>query len=52
MICVSSLGNYPERKRPAGVVVMARVVGDWVIIEEDRIDRPLVNSLLQAGIPR
>lgn len=44
--------DTPIRKRPAGVVVMARIVGDKVVIEEDTTDRPLVNALIEAGIPR
>jgi hypothetical protein len=43
---------YPERQWPMGVMVMARVVDDQVIIEEDRTDHPLVDALIQAGIPR
>lgn len=31
---------------------MARVVGDMVVIDEDITDRPLVNELVRAGIPR
>jgi hypothetical protein len=27
-------------------------VGDKVVIEEDTTDRPLVNELVRAGIPR
>ena len=44
----------PDRPRPfpARVAVMARVVGDIVIIDEDITDRPLVNELIRAGIPR
>ncbi|MBC7810643.1 MAG: XisI protein [Burkholderiales bacterium] len=34
------------------VTVMARVVGDTVIIDGDITDRPLVNELVRAGIPR
>jgi hypothetical protein len=44
--------DTPVRKRPAGVMVMARVEGDKVIIEEDLTDRPLVDALVRAGIPR
>jgi hypothetical protein len=36
--------SYPERKRPMGVMVMARVVDGQVIIE--------VDELVAAGIPR
>jgi hypothetical protein len=43
---------YPKRTRSAGAVVMARVVGDRVIIEYDGTDKPLLDALLQRGIPR
>lgn len=36
----------------AGVVVMARIVGDQIVIEEDATDKPLLDALLQQGIPR
>lgn len=44
--------DTPVRRRPAGVVVMARVAGDKVIIEEDVTDRPLVDALVANGVPR
>jgi hypothetical protein len=44
--------DTPVRKRRAGVVVIARVDGDRVIIEEDLTDRPLVDALVRAGVPR
>jgi hypothetical protein len=44
--------DTPVRKQPAGVVVIARVVEDKVIIEEDSTDKPLVDALIQSGIPR
>jgi hypothetical protein len=37
---------------PVGISVMARVVGDKVIIDADMTDRPLWEALVQAGIPR
>ncbi len=40
------------RPHPARVVVMARVVGDKVVIDEDTTDRPLYEALMHAGIPR
>ncbi|MBZ0319855.1 MAG: XisI protein [Anaerolineae bacterium] len=43
---------YPKPQWPADVVVMARIMGDYVIIEDDRTDKPLVKRLLAAGIPR
>jgi XisI protein len=40
--------------RPAWVVVLARVVGDKIVIEEDTaLDKPLVDALVvNGGIPR
>ncbi len=40
------------RKFKSGVAVMARVVGDTVVIDEDITDRPLWEELVRAGIPR
>jgi hypothetical protein len=42
--------DYPKRDDVAGVVVMARIVGNRVIIEEDMTDKKLVNALQQRGI--
>lgn len=44
--------EYPTRSEGAGVVVLARIVGDIVVIQEDNTDKPLLNALLQRGIPR
>ena len=44
--------NYPQHDQPAAVAISARIDGDRVIIEEDVTDRPLVDALVQAGIPR
>jgi hypothetical protein len=44
--------DYPQRKEGAGVVVMARLMGDKIIIEEDTTDKPLLDALLQRGVPR
>ena len=44
--------DYPVRQQPAGVVVFARIVGEYVVIEEDTTDRPLVDKLTAKGIPR
>jgi hypothetical protein len=43
--------DYPINLK-AGVVVMARIVDDKVVIDEDITDRPLYEELLRAGIPR
>lgn len=44
--------DYPVRNEYALVLVFARVVGDKVVIEEDTTNKPLVDALLQRGIPR
>jgi hypothetical protein len=43
--------DYP-RDFPAGVVILARIVGDKVVIEQDLTDRPLFKELMRVGIPR
>ncbi|MAS37166.1 MAG: hypothetical protein CL610_24410 [Anaerolineaceae bacterium] len=40
------------RPFPARVVVMARIVGENIVIDEDTTDRPLYEALLRRGIPR
>lgn len=44
--------DYSPQRRPARVVLMARIVDDRIIIEADTTDRPLVRRLVEAGIPR
>ena len=44
--------DYPKRGDSAGVVVLARLVGDKVVIEEDATDKRLVDALMQRGVPR
>lgn len=44
--------DYPTRKEPTDLVLMARIVDDKIVIEEDATDRPLVEALIRAGIPR
>lgn len=47
-----NLLDTQDRKKNAMVAVIARVQGDYVIIEEDLTDKPLVERLVAAGIPR
>lgn len=46
--------HIPDYPRPfhAAIVVAARIVDDHVVIDEAITDRPLVNALIEAGIPR
>jgi hypothetical protein len=46
------LVDYPQRQHTALVAVLARLVGDKIIIEEDNTDKPLLDALLQRGVPR
>lgn len=44
--------DEPNPKYRTGIIVMARVIDDTIIIETDNTDRPLDEALVQAGIPR
>lgn len=44
--------DYPKRDNVAGVVVLARIVGNRIVIEEDMTDKKLVDVLQQRGISR
>lgn len=46
------VADVPVHQRPAGIVVFARIVGDYVVIEEDTTDRPLVDALVNRGVSR
>lgn len=48
---VVSVPDYPRRCNP-NIIVMARIQGSRVVIDEDVSDRPLVNKLIRAGVPR
>ncbi len=41
-----------SRKFDSGIAILARVVDDKVIIDEDSTDRPLYKELVRAGVPR
>ena len=43
--------QYP-RKSKTTVTVMAHIVGNKVVIDEDITDRPLYEALMSAGVPR
>ena len=45
---VVDVPHHP-RPFPAGIVVLARVDSDHIIIEEDTTDKPLVNALMVNG---
>lgn len=47
-----NLFNKRDRQKNAIVAVIARIQGDLVIIEEDLTDKPLLDRLIAAGVPR
>jgi hypothetical protein len=44
--------DYPAREAEPGIVVMLRVVGDTVVVEEDASNKPVLDRLEANGIPR
>jgi hypothetical protein len=52
LFAVVDIPDHFPRKFPVSIAVMARIVGDLVLIDEDTTDRPLVNELTRAGVPR
>lgn len=48
---VVSIGYLPD-KRIVDASLIVRLVGDRIIIERDVNDKPLVDALVQAGVPR
>lgn len=46
------IADVPVRKRDADILVFARVENDTVIIEADSTDYPLLDVLIDKGIPR
>ncbi len=50
---VVSIADYEyPRSEHNGIVVLARVENDTIVVEEDTTDRPLWEELVRAGIPR
>ena len=44
--------DYPSRQDVAGVVILARLVGNIIVIEEDMGDKKLVDALMNRNISR
>jgi hypothetical protein len=49
---VNMIVRSPKRQFPSNVIIMVRVVGDYVIVEDDRTDKPFEDRLMAAGVPR
>lgn len=43
--------DSPVVKIPASIVVQARIVDDYIVIDADNTDRPLYKKLIEQGIP-
>ena len=52
VFAVVDIPDHFPRKFPVSIAVMARILGNRVVIDEDTTDRPLVEELVRAGIPR
>jgi hypothetical protein len=52
LFAVIEVPDHDHPDRMPLIVVMARIVGDNVVIDADATDRPLYEALLIAGIPR
>ena len=44
--------DHPTYREPADVVILVRMAGDKIVIEEDMTDKKLVDALLQQSVPR
>jgi hypothetical protein len=50
---VVSLNREQKPGKSPWIVMLAQVIGDYIVILEDRTDKPLVDALMvNAGIPR
>jgi hypothetical protein len=49
---ILSVVTVPTGKASSFVSLLARILGETIIIERDQNDKPLVDALVQAGIPR
>jgi hypothetical protein len=49
---ILSVVTVPKGKSGSFVSLLVRVFGGTVIIERDQNDKPLVDALVQAGVPR
>ena len=49
---ILSVATVPKGKGSSFVSLLVRILADTVIVERDQNDKPLVDALMQAGIPR
>jgi hypothetical protein len=51
IMCIIFVGKIRDRHF-ATTSIMVRIVGEQVIIEDDKTNKPLSDALIQAGVPR
>jgi hypothetical protein len=49
---ILSVVTVPQRENAAFMSLLVRILADKIVIERDQNDKPLVDVLVQAGIPR
>lgn len=49
---ILSVVTVPKGKNSSFVSLLVRILAEAVIIERDQTDKPLVDALVQAGVPR
>jgi hypothetical protein len=49
---VIAVHTLPADEHSTGIVVMAQVMDEHVVILADNTDKPLVDALMQKGVPR
>lgn len=50
---VNGIGNEPTRKQHSFVLIQARVIGEYIVIDEDKLwDKQLWKRLENVGVPR
>ena len=50
---VTGIGEQPTRKQHSFILIQARIIGDYIIVDEDKLwDKQLWKALEKAGVPR
>jgi hypothetical protein len=49
---ILSVVTVPHNKGNTFISLLVRILGEIVVVERDQNDKPLLDALVQAGIPR
>ncbi|MFN8373963.1 MAG: element excision factor XisI family protein [Anaerolineae bacterium] len=52
LLTVVDVANEDSTERFVTTSIVVRLLGDYIVIEHDDNDKPLVDALLQAGVAR